>query len=131
MRRLSTGPLCVAIALTFGCGDDGSTPEPKDACAVALAIERELLGSLLDSAPRCVADSECVALSTHITTERTEVDLCDVFVTREAALRWDPTDVAAQIEARLPASEYGCSVLATCARRRPVCRAGSCAGESE
>jgi hypothetical protein len=112
--------------------DGLSSQEPESACSVVTDERARALEMLSRSAPACTEDADCVLLSADVSCRGASVELCAMIVHREFAAAWDESAVCDAVEERLPPSDEGCSIQASCVPPgEPTCVEGACVGRAE
>jgi hypothetical protein len=123
--------LAVLGWLLVSCGHDGSADTDSDSenvCADAERVHDEALRKAKESAPPCEVDSDCVVMADRASCDGSfEIEGCDMAVHHGVVDAYDERAVAQMLCDLARESEYGCSILASCAAHGdPVCREGAC-----
>ena len=121
----------VALAMPFAAACESRDEPQDDGCQAARLVYEGALNEALAAAPPCKSDADCVAMRDQASCEgRVEIDLCELAVHRETVRSFDRDAVSRQMCKAAADSEFGCSIIASCAAHGPsVCRAGECVFE--
>jgi len=113
---------------------DTTEAASSDGCAKATQAYQDALNEAIEQAPSCQTDSDCVLFFADISTSNCpyfSISSCGSVVHREAAAKFESSEVQNRICKAAGSGPNGCSIESICAvgPTTPSCEAGECVAQ--